>query len=384
MPVMPIVADVRSPIQFGRTEGAINAWLQAPGYAQISPQSYGNIYSINFWVFLFDSTVTNRFWADAMAQNAMFYNNATTIYHIAGNVAVNTAYVVTKGAWVNIGITRNGTLLKFFANGSQTGVNKTLTGNPNLAGITCLTPTYYRGLFDEFAIWSRELVASEMNDLYNSGAGRFISGNFPSTSTPMATGLLHLYHFDDGSGDSAADNGSRAVTIQGLNPLAWSSGKITNPSFPYTGTLSLPAIADVRAGVAVGENIGILDLPAIADVRDGTFFDSASKEGILDLPAESDVRGGVLFDNETKEGSFTPDYPSEDDVRDGVQFDQETKEGNLELPAEDQVLLDIEYGAAGTEFTGELALEIPGVSLDVPDNQIDLEISDPDVISLEV
>lgn len=45
------------------------------------------------------------------------------------------------------------------------------------------------------------------------------------------------------------------------------------------------------------------------------------------------------------------DYPAETDVRDGVVYSIYT--GNLELPAEIDVITGVQYGANGTEFTGE-------------------------------
>ncbi len=65
----------------------------------------------------------------------------------------------------------------------------------------------------------------------------------------------------------------------------------------------LPAVGDVRSGVAVGKLTGTLDLPAVDDVRAGVAFDGESKTGLIDLPAESDVRYGTDFDNETKTGT---------------------------------------------------------------------------------
>lgn len=45
-------------------------------------------------------------------------------------------------------------------------------------------------------------------------------------------------------------------------------------------------------------------------------------------------------------------YPSENDVRDGTVFGT-IYTGNLELPIESDVLLGVQYGSNGTEFTGE-------------------------------
>lgn len=46
------------------------------------------------------------------------------------------------------------------------------------------------------------------------------------------------------------------------------------------------------------------DLPIVGDVRDGVSYDNGNLEGVLDLPAESNVVVGIQFDNLTKTGTF--------------------------------------------------------------------------------
>jgi hypothetical protein len=101
------------------------------------------------------------------------------------------------------------------------------------------------------------------------------------------------------------------------------------------------------------------------------------------FPAAADVRELIAYGTPLVPLAGTLDLPSENDVRDGVQFDNLTKEGNLELPVEDQVRLDVDYGANGTEFTGSLKaglidLEVGSAPLVI------LEILSPGTITLEV
>lgn len=80
-----------------------------------------------------------------------------------------------------------------------------------------------------------------------------------------------------------------------------------------------------------------------------------------------------------------PAFPSEDDVRDGVTYGIAGElDGDLVLPTEPQVLLGVGFGADAIEFTGELALEIPGASLDVAGGSISVEVTNPSPITLEV
>lgn len=79
----------------------------------------------------------------------------------------------------------------------------------------------------------------------------------------------------------------------------------------YTGSdrWTDPAEANVRFGISYKANsttnnkTGTLNLPAEADVRDGTTYDAGTKTGTLDLPDEADVALGIVFDNGTKTGT---------------------------------------------------------------------------------
>lgn len=72
--------------------------------------------------------------------------------------------------------------------------------------------------------------------------------------------------------------------------------------------------------------------------------------GSPDFPAEADVRLGVDYDNAVLTGSLI--VPAVSDVRDGVGVDATT--GTYEPADEADVLLAVQYGAGGTEFTGSL------------------------------
>lgn len=67
---------------------------------------------------------------------------------------------------------------------------------------------------------------------------------------------------------------------------------------------------------------------------------------------------GVITEIVSRDNEFTTpvisavcDYPVVDDVRLGVVYGSGT--GTIELPAETDVLVGVQYGADGTEFTGE-------------------------------
>lgn len=142
---------------------------------------------------------------------------------------------------------------------------------------------------------------------------------------------------------------------------------------------------DLRAGVVVQDVTGTLIVPSENDVRVGTNYDVApnAKTGNLGLPLEFEVVDGVGYgSNDTEfEGTYEPpieDYPSEDDVRNGVVYDEGILTGNLELPAENKVSKNTQYGANGTEFTGTLesaVLTDSNMSIIIEDDVLNVEIA---------
>ena len=97
--------------------------------------------------------------------SAQCFGNTTlsnsTLYHL---VAVHTPY---DGVSANV---------QFYVNGSPDGSAIFDIGTPSVAtvkqvGTRSDQAAFFTGMIDEVGIWSRELTASEVTDLYNSGAG---------------------------------------------------------------------------------------------------------------------------------------------------------------------------------------------------------------------
>jgi hypothetical protein len=138
------------------------------------------------------------------------------------------------------------------------------------------------------------------------------------------------------------------------DPCHWSIGA-------HQGTYTVPAEADVEAGVDYGEGgtefegSFSADFPDVSNVTtDDTVNGSA---GTLELPAVGDVQAGVTFGGGGTEFTGTLELPAEADVEDGVGYGAAGTEftGTLQLPAVGDVEDGVGYGAGGTEFTGELA-----------------------------
>lgn len=62
------------------------------------------------------------------------------------------------------------------------------------------------------------------------------------------------------------------------------------------------------------DKTGTLDLPAVADVRDGVLYDNNTKEGVSDQALESDVRKDTVYDNATKTGELEVSGVTEESI----------------------------------------------------------------------
>jgi hypothetical protein len=142
----------------------------------------------------------------------------------------------------------------------------------------------------------------------------------PSVSTPWGT--------SDNLWIAITANGDDDQAVTGF-PTSYSSGAYT---LSGGGTNNGPVIASAyRNNATVTENPGTFTIASSE-----SFF--ASTIGIKPGPLPT----------------AAADYPSENDVRDGVTFNSGASEGNLVLPAEEDVESGVQYGTAGTEFTGTL------------------------------
>lgn len=119
---------------------------------------------------------------------------------------------------------------------------------------------------------------------------------------------------------------------------------------------------------------------AIADVRLGTTYNDGALTGTLAVPADADVRSGIAVDA----GAGTAGIPGAEDVRVGV--DTDATVGTAAIPIADNVRLNVptddtvgnyvpanedrhalgdSYGSNGTEFTGTKALTSFQLPVDV-------------------
>ena len=109
-----------------------------------------------------------------------------SFYYAGGNSLVKATTTLSTSTWYHAVIVYDGNLgIKFYLNGVSDGTGSTLSpdvgaprntwasASPNVPrlGAWYNGGSPFNGIIDEVGIWDRELTASEVTDLYNSGAG---------------------------------------------------------------------------------------------------------------------------------------------------------------------------------------------------------------------
>lgn len=139
-----------------------------------------------------------------------------------GDTAITTGSAWNAGQWYHVGVTVNGTSVKYWLDGAQHGTTQTSAissyfNSTSPFSIGCenagVTPAQFMdGLIDDVRIWARELSSSEITDLYNN----------PCTFS-NGSNLVGWWQFDDGSGTSAADDSGNSNTLSASGSPAWST-----------------------------------------------------------------------------------------------------------------------------------------------------------------
>jgi len=341
-------------------------------------------------------------------------NNSGKLYFrsiIGGSdVEVYGDTTLQKGNWYHVAVVYNGTDIRLYVNGnldytpiSASGSLDTTVENLYFGRAVWGVIIYYSAhQMDEIAIWSKELSADDVSDLYNSGKGLYIHKNnaFPTSGNSMGTNLEGLWHLDDGTGSTTCEDSSgRGITGTLVNmdeDTDWVSGKVNNYENPREVTLAdvdsslddcswdistieLFENPNLEAGIikyqyAYGNSISPTNwngswltktelkeknnpsgryfrLKLQFTLEKATISDGWIEIPGIDYPSEDDVENGVSFDNGNKTGNLV--IPSEDDVMDGTGFGSNATEktGNFTEPGIENVKKGIQYGAKGTEFT---------------------------------
>ncbi len=146
--------------------------------------------------------------------------------------AVTTNTVAVANKWYHVVATVTGGKQYIYMNGVPDNNHTYGSTAQSASGITSYVGYrgdaggyYFPGVIDEPRIYSRALSDSEVQMLYQAGAGdKFNSAD--SQVSPLDKGLVGYWKLDDGSGTSAADTSGNGNTGTLTNGPSWTTGKI--------------------------------------------------------------------------------------------------------------------------------------------------------------
>jgi len=132
--------------------------------------------------------------------------NSLVKYYAFGSYRVSTTATLDAGTWYHVVITNDGSTSKIYLDGNTTPIG---TGSdptnyvaaPLRVGGYHGNNYYFDGLIDEFSIFSSELSASDVSNIYSSGVPDNLSSYSP-------IGWWRMGDNDNGTGTTITDQGS--------------------------------------------------------------------------------------------------------------------------------------------------------------------------------
>lgn len=129
-----------------------------------------------------DATLVSKISDDSVTGGyAIRLRPSDTIWVLQPNLAAGTpvsvAFNYSTNTWHHLVLSRNGTTLKAYIDGSQVSstTDSTIIASNQSFKIGRLSPagysSHFDGIIDEVGVWNRALTAGEVTSLYNSGSG---------------------------------------------------------------------------------------------------------------------------------------------------------------------------------------------------------------------
>lgn len=198
----------------------------------------------------------------------LYYHNQSlkfAIYNNSGGVSLDYPISSLFNSWNHVVITRKlSTGTKMYINGTLVASNSNVQ-NPNYhatmtpsIGAANYGPTYGNlvtyyivngSKLDEMNIWNKELTATEVTDLYNTGNGKFYQGN-AFYSTVVNDSLGNYNGTAQGGLTYSGGKSGNAFTFNGTNAYI----SLPTNQFNFTGDFSISAWVNI-SGLYIGSNV---------------------------------------------------------------------------------------------------------------------------------
>ena len=314
--------------------GNNNCYVETGSYSGFEYLHNGSDFTISVWVKHNSNLPTNNsyhilgntigmdrrgIWFSVAANDVYFYVGRPNPYPVVSNQWLDVLSSNTE-QWNHLVVTHDGTLSSnqytLYVNGVNKGtasrVNSYSTGQSFYSmkiGINKTDGTIqpFLGEIDELGFWTRCLEATEVNELYNFGAGR----QYPFSSTPPITNMIHLTTIQNDQ--NACYNASQMLEFGTTAPsfLVENGGSATMISGQ---TILLKVGTSVQSGgylhgyiAPAGPFCPSLSLPSNTVAKDS----QNSEETLI---TEADQSGFTLFPNPTT-GKFILELTNEPDIK---------------------------------------------------------------------
>lgn len=191
---------------------------------------YNGVKTVAFWV-----------WADNTTKNIIDLNATATIDVSSGTIRGNnfTSPTIYIDGVASSTPTIDTTGWHFVAITTGTGINA------SAVDIGRISTGYFDGRLDDVRMYSSELSASEVYQLYTAGSAKV---NAP-VEDPLSQSLRGYWKLDDGSGTNATDASGNANTLAMTGSPSWTTGNIGPYALDFSGTGQYLSVADPSSGV---------------------------------------------------------------------------------------------------------------------------------------
>jgi hypothetical protein len=131
---------------------------------------------------------------------------------------------VNDGNWHHVVGVRSGNTMYMYIDGSQNN-SMSISGTADYLGFMAIgqrgnNQSYFSGSMDEVRVYDKALTSTEVSTHYNSGNGQ---------SGEDEDNLVGGWHFNEGTGTSAADYSGNSKTGTLTNGPSWVTGKVPSP-----------------------------------------------------------------------------------------------------------------------------------------------------------
>lgn len=180
---------------------------------------------VNFSAFSGKDTIMGTILSGGLGGLNLFYENSTSLLRfskvgISGGNCDWSSASFTTGSWIHIVAVSDNNGMDLWVNGTKRATNTNTSSWVDSTTDTGIGMAYVSdtttenpldGIIDEVAIWKRPLTDTEIQDLYNAGAGV----QFPFNSNLLANGCELYYKLDTSGNIYDASGEGRTGTING-------------------------------------------------------------------------------------------------------------------------------------------------------------------------